>query len=478
MCTVDSQIFDRQEMCSDGGGAGDGITGVGKIRHTISFPEFWRGRGSWSPGCCIAANIKLGLGEHSGQLQVFPSGRGESNEEEEETSADESVKRSLGCCIAANIKLGLGEHSGRGESNEQEDTSADESKEDEEACDDESNEGDNDCTDEENNEETSAAAVLVLVNTSDSDLIIDGEGSLRAGPEFLFHFVMKNTRVAKSGAVDLLHLVEKNNCTWEGGSIVVKLELSAKEFFEEEKPHPEVAATECTLLESLAEVNENASKVSSMMAGLRDQVMEGMESIQDILLETPLRKEMTDIRKDLRLMKSELFDLINAKMNILDHRGIQEKEIVQEVSAVMKGLVKGVEESNKRVHVQVFDSIREMKEEVEIGFQRDWRRGATASDANTLSAISEVKLQLEMLQDSVLAAVSSPPPPHRAVYPECPYCMEEFIPPAEILQCVSGHLICPSCRAKPAIRDCPSCHQQFAGRNRGLEAYSLRLREG
>ena len=53
----------------------------------------------------------------------------------------------------------------------------------------------------------------------------------------------------------------------------VKLELSAEEFFEEEKPHPVVAAAASTLLESLSEVNENASKVNSMMAGLRDQVI-------------------------------------------------------------------------------------------------------------------------------------------------------------------------------------------------------------
>merc|ERR1712192_40351 len=101
----------------------------------------------------------------------------------------------------------------------------------------------------------------------------------------------------------------------------------------------------------------------------------------------------------------------------------------------------------------------------------------SSSPRSSLSAISEIQLQLEMLQDSVLTAVSSPPTAARPSYPECPYCMEELVPPAKILQCLSGHLICESCHAKPTITDCPSCHQQFCGRNRGLETFLQKIQD-
>ena len=57
-----------------------------------------------------------------------------------------------------------------------------------------------------------------------------------------------------------------------------------------------------------------------------------------------------------------------------------------------------------------------------------------SSSVSNLSGLSELRLQLEMLQDSVLTAVSTPAPPVNLIYPECPYCMEELQPPAKIYQ--------------------------------------------
>ena len=55
--------------------------------------------------------------------------------------------------------------------------------------------------------------------------------------------------------------------------------------------------------------------------------------------------------------------------------------------------------------------------------------------------------------------------------PNCPICFEEMLPDAKIAQCISGHLICWSCKEKMVKNDCPSCGQPVNGRAFGMESY-------
>ena len=58
--------------------------------------------------------------------------------------------------------------------------------------------------------------------------------------------------------------------------------------------------------------------------------------------------------------------------------------------------------------------------------------------------------------------------------PECPVCFEEMKPGTKIAQCLSGHLICWSCKdiiSFHGVEQCPSCKLPVNGRAYGMENY-------
>ena len=59
--------------------------------------------------------------------------------------------------------------------------------------------------------------------------------------------------------------------------------------------------------------------------------------------------------------------------------------------------------------------------------------------------------------------------------PECPVCYESLRPPARILQCASGHLLCGNCAARVEQFICPTCREEFTGRAAAMEQLLARL---
>jgi len=421
------------------------------VSHDITIAQFWSREGDWSPDCFFGANITIGQQEC--QLQVFPAGckSDQLSEKNDEATASNEVEDYVVIEETVDEKIETVQDS-------------------DESGDAETNKG--------------MCLSVALVNTSSADLIIDGKWSIG-----LAERIVKCEQLPRLGRIPLLGVVgsgqnEKMNFSRTGDDLEIVLDLSAYPAVVQPDTADDKATSMKALLESnksdISEVQEKVKDVCTMLAELRDQFQSGMESMQDILLETPLSGEVTELKKDVGLMKVELIALMKAELNAQEQSGKAELSqlVSTEVSAAIRRELASVHESSKRDQEQASELIGAMKQEImnSVFWLKD-SLGAGSSSPN-LSAISEVKLQLEMLQDSVLTAVSFPPPVHKPPYPECPYCMEELAPPAQILQCLSGHLICQSCRAKPAIRDCPSCHQQFSGRNRGLESFLQKLAEG
>merc|ERR1719460_492205 len=52
---------------------------------------------------------------------------------------------------------------------------------------------------------------------------------------------------------------------------------------------------------------------------------------------------------------------------------------------------------------------------------------------------------------------------------ECPVCLEIMRPPAKMLHCKNGHVLCMTCVQRGGIRSCPSCRQPLLGRNFTME---------
>ena len=55
--------------------------------------------------------------------------------------------------------------------------------------------------------------------------------------------------------------------------------------------------------------------------------------------------------------------------------------------------------------------------------------------------------------------------------PRCPICFDEMSPNTKIAQCISGHLLCWSCKEKMEDKECAFCEEPVNGRAFGMEAY-------
>ena len=55
--------------------------------------------------------------------------------------------------------------------------------------------------------------------------------------------------------------------------------------------------------------------------------------------------------------------------------------------------------------------------------------------------------------------------------PRCPICFDEMSSNTKIAQCISGHLLCWSCKEKMEDKECAFCEEPVNGRAFGMEAY-------
>ena len=100
-----------------------------------------------------------------------------------------------------------------------------------------------------------------------------------------------------------------------------------------------------------------------------------------------------------------------------------------------------------------------MKVEGIVHNQRGASGGGEACDMETKVAALESRIAaLEMKHGSKIEK------------PKCPYCFEEMNSTTKIAQCISGHMICWTCKEKDK-RDCGLCGQPVFGRAFGMESY-------
>ena len=150
--------FFQKIMCSivslGSGGGGDSRNDNSSVGHEfdIFIPEFWSRREEWSPGCCIGTNIKLG--QYSCQLQVFPNPTGDDGAHKEKSEASSSI-----------VEI----------------------------------ESDNDEL-----HENSSGMSVVLINTSDTDLIFDGICSIDEMVRSL-----ESEKLPKYGKLELFDLISE-----------------------------------------------------------------------------------------------------------------------------------------------------------------------------------------------------------------------------------------------------------------------------
>ena len=109
----------------------------------------------------------------------------------------------------------------------------------------------------------------------------------------------------------------------------------------------------------------------------------------------------------------------------------------------------------------------------------DLKRKYDAFKSETKEGISIIVKRIAMLESkleassesikSKIEAQSTKNNNGNVVKPKCPICFEEMS--TKIAQCISGHLLCWSCKEKTGDKECAFCDQPVNGRAFGMEAY-------
>ena len=281
-----------------------------------------------------------------------------------------------------------------------------------------------------------------LVNLSDSDLVIDGDWLIG-----LASLNLKCEQLPRTGRIEIvdvgrvkkeiLELIQYTSSGDDLNIIIDFVELKLQPKFGIDQGVGDESAIECNKSD-ISKVDLKVSRIGPMLAELRDQFQAEMESMQDILLETPLSAEISDLKRDVSQLKTDITALMKTELNA-QQQALNESlphEVCKEVTTTLRReLVAQQDAINQAQARDTLGLLTCLKQDIinsEVSL-KDSLVGSTSSRSN-LSAISEIQLQLEMLQDSVLTVVSSPPSIAMPSYPECPYCMEDLVPPAKILQ--------------------------------------------
>jgi len=387
----------------------------------LRIPQFWsrREKDEWSINCCVAANIVVG--NQVSQVQVYPTGLGgeiysdmnnsESNNNDNDNDLFVSDNESESSMNVAKAKEGL---------------------------------------------------LVQLVNLSASEFELQGEWCVGSCKGKLGPIGLRSL-----SRVVIMKEVEENIESIKGDEDSM-IDNDLRMFFNFVSTN-QIKGDGSVAMETQRGIDEVKNKVDDLipkLSELREQFVCGMESIQDILLETPFSHEVSELREEVSQLKTEVLTKLQATLN----SGLQSMrdKLMVHVSTEMNTL--------NRTNLTALENVTQtqtnaFKQEI-INCIRD-NSQASSSGGSNFRAINDLQTQLEMLQDSVLTAVSTPPAPALPVYPECPVCFERLAPPAKIYQCTNGHLLCQTCQAKPNIPDCPYCHEGISGRNKGLEIYLL-----
>ena len=91
----------------------------------------------------------------------------------------------------------------------------------------------------------------------------------------------------------------------------------------------------------------------------------------------------------------------------------------------------------------------------------------TANQKETERMLNETNAKLAQLEVKINELDKG----RKGKKPSCPVCYEEMLLNTRIAQCISGHLICWSCKEKMEKNDCPSCGRPVNGRAFGMESY-------
>jgi len=142
------------------------------------------------------------------------------------------------------------------------------------------------------------------------------------------------------------------------------------------------------------------------------------------------------------------------------------KSVKKELSnlALLSSIENQIKRGNDQLKTNIQSGTIELKrkyESIEENFEKRISKLESRLESRLEASSESIKLKIE----------DNSSKNNNVAKPRCPICLDEMSPNTKIAQCLSGHLLCWSCKEKMGDKECAFCEQPVNGRAFGMEAY-------
>ena len=153
------------------------------------------------------------------------------------------------------------------------------------------------------------------------------------------------------------------------------------------------------------------------------------------------------------------------------------KSVKKEVSniALLSSIGTEIQRGNDQLETNIQSSINRSTNELKRKYESIENKveaGSSNFEKRIANLESRLESRLEASTESIKMKIEDNTNKNNNIAkPRCPICFDEMSPSTKIAQCISGHLLCWSCKEKMGDKECAFCEEPVNGRAFGMEAY-------
>ena len=141
------------------------------------------------------------------------------------------------------------------------------------------------------------------------------------------------------------------------------------------------------------------------------------------------------------------------------------------LSSIGTEIQRGNDQLKTNIQSSINNSTNELKRKYE-SIENKVEAGSSNFEKRIANLESRLESRLEASTESIKMKIEDNTNKNNNIAkPRCPICFDEMSPNTKIAQCISGHLLCWSCKEKMEDKECAFCEEPVNGRAFGMEAY-------
>ena len=226
--------------------------------------------------------------------------------------------------------------------------------------------------------------------------------------------------------------------------------------------------------DKVAEVVRRLDKIDRRSGAEQGSRLQELRKEQEVETKEQEKAHSLQMRNLVRLFRSKLRLLKVRQEAVLEGAAACQCHSDEEMSRNIEQILHNFEHEEEELQEEQEQKMGDMLEQQERDKEqtKEQQRDSALALLEDPASLSPLRARAASLLRSLSLLTSRPA---QLQCPECPVCYESLRPPASILQCASGHLLCGGCAARVEQFICPTCREEFTGRATAMEQLLARL---